>query len=338
MLADQRGSKRLLFVFCLRTLLLLVGAGLFSGCAQQFALKSETANTIFIAEQGEDVFHRHAPAFLVYEADLSHNCIGMAGARYDTAGAPEVFVDPDRPAIYVGEYSFATEKGNYRNLVYRVHFSRVPFRHITAGKHGGILVLITLNANKQPVLVSTVGTCGCYLTMTPTNFLPDSCLPEGFKREAPLRVYGETLPGSLDYAGRENPRLLVSIRPEVHRVMDLRLVDDDSALGSQGVPREKTDLLSVETLERLELPGGTETTSFFHEKGVAQGYVKGALKPWESLFMSPLALDFLVGMDKAYYGDPAKGQPLYTSLKPWAQDDSDLRDFRRFLSYWGWRL
>lgn len=66
-----------------------------------------------------------------------------------------------------------------------------------------------------------------------------------------------------------------------------------------------------------------------------QGHVKGAWKPWETLVLGLVSLDLLVGMDKAY-GDP--WNLFYTSLKPWARQDSDTNDFPRFLKYWGWRL
>jgi hypothetical protein len=71
---------------------------------------------------------------------------------------------------------------------------------------------------------------------------------------------------------------------------------------------------------------------------VLKGHVKGAVKPFESLFMSLISLDFFVGMDKTY-ADPAQtGNPFYTSLKPWRRTDSNMWDFARFLSYWGWNL
>jgi hypothetical protein len=88
--------------------------------------------------------------------------------------------------------------------------------------------------------------------------------------------------------------------------------------------------------ERLHhLPLGEGTTSFYYEKAPVTGYVKGAWKPWETVLMGWWAFDTYVGQDKDY-GEPAN--PFYTSLKPWARDDSDMGDFPRFLRYWGWRL
>lgn len=301
-------------------------------------MQGQAPSTIFAAGQGTDPASRYAPAFFVYESDTDYNRIGMPSARLDESGAEEVFIDPDRAVIYVGRFAFSTEKGSYSNLVYRVHFASVPLRHITAGNNGGLMVAVTLNAQEQPVLVSTFGTCGCYLAITPTNFLPDSALPEGFRRDMDMWVYGETLPGNLDYARFTAPQLLVTLRPGVHRVMDLAVVEQESLAANGDATLHKAGLAPMQSLERLELANGAGTTSFYHEKGLMQGYVKGAIKPWESLFMSGLALDFFVGTDKAYYGDPKRGRPFYTSLKPWYRAESDVRDYGRFLAFWGWRL
>ncbi|MBW2104275.1 MAG: hypothetical protein JRH05_16845 [Deltaproteobacteria bacterium] len=68
------------------------------------------------------------------------------------------------------------------------------------------------------------------------------------------------------------------------------------------------------------LPLGEKTTSLHYKTGPLKGYVKEAFKPWETLFLGPMSLDFLVGMDKVYgYG-------------------SDAGKFSGFLRFNGWRL
>lgn len=47
------------------------------------------------------------------------------------------------------------------------------------------------------------------------------------------------------------------------------------------------------------------------------------------------ALDGKVGEDKDLGYDIYDGPIFYTSLKPWARNASDLRDFSGFLEYWG---
>lgn len=272
-----------------------------------------------------------APAFLVHNPQDAYNRIGRPLASRDPQGGEQVRVDPEQPAIYYQAQPFQTAKGSYTNLVYRVHFPATPYSllpfFIGAGQNMGILVVVTLDAGGRPLLVSSVGTCGCYLTMVPTDQLDPADLPPDWSNE-PLEVYGERLPARLNLAGLKHPRLLVSLRPGEHRVMDLALVDDPRP---RGMP---TPLLPASDLERLPLAGDGHTSLFYSDPPLA-GHVKGAWKPLETLLLGLVSLDGLVGMDKRY---PDADSPFYTSLKPWARTASDMRDFPRFLAYYGWRL
>jgi hypothetical protein len=272
-----------------------------------------------------------APAFVVHNPQESYNRMGRPVVFSDAQGQEEVRVDPEQPAIYYRVEPFQTARGSYTNLVFRVHFpatpwSLVPFL-IGAGQNMGVLVVVTLDAGGRPLLVSTAGTCGCYLTMVPTDLLDPAALPPDWSGQ-PLEIYGERLPARLDLAGLDHPRLLLIIRPGEHRVMQITLVDSRQPLG---LP---TPLLPASELQHLPLPGGG-STSLFYQDGLLQGHVKGAWKPWETLILGLISLDGLVGMDKDY---PDGGLPFYTSLKPWAREASDMRDFPRFLAYYGWRL
>lgn len=282
---------------------------------------------------------RFAPAFLVHSPGQAHNRLGRPVAALDAQGWPAVSVDPARPAVFYEVERFATSRGQYTNLIYRAHFPATPFSlypfFIGAGQNMGLLVVVTLDAAQRPVLVATVGTCGCYLSLTATGDLPLEALPEGWSG-APQEIYGETLPARLDYAGLGDPVLVVSLRPGEHRVMDLRLRERAELAALPADQRVRAELREAAGLTRLPLAGAPdgETVSLFHRGGVLSGHVKGAWKPWETLLMSWFALDALVGMDKAY---PDQDNPFYTSLKPWARQDSDMRDYPRFLRYWGWR-
>ena len=86
------------------------------------------------------------------------------------------------------------------------------------------------------------------------------------------------------------------------------------------------------------LPLGEKTTSLYYKTGALKGYVKEAFKPWETLFLGPMSLDFLVGMDKVYGDRRLTGNPFYTSLKPWDRYGSDAGEFSGFLRFNGWRL
>jgi hypothetical protein len=286
--------------------------------------------------QTPDLVRRFAPAFLVHNHGQEYNRIGRPVASLDPAGQEVIRMDTSRPAVYWRVVPFQTSRGRYTNLIYRVHFpatpaSLIPF-FIGAGDNMGLLVVVTLNQAQQPVLVTALGTCGCYAASLPTNFTPADAYPEDWCGQ-PLTIYGESLPPRLDYAGLADPSLLVVVRPGEHRVMDLRILPRTELSDLRLFTLIGAELLPAEGLRRLPL--GQGFTSLFYEQGLFKGHVKGAWKPWETILLGWFSLDWLVGMDKVY-GDP--DNPLYTSLKPWNRYRSNLADFPQYLKYWGWGL
>ncbi len=311
------------------------------GCAHHFGKSQPGKDTIFVVSEGEHSLARHwAPGFVISDHQAPHNRIGRPSARITPDGREEVYVDPGNPVIYVMEKDFATEKGNYTNLVYRVHFSEVPFSlvpfHLTTGKNVGIVVVITLDSEKRPVLVTTAGTCGCYAAIVPTTFLPNHAFPDSWNREKTLEVYGETLPPLLELPEAEDPKFLIHVRPDVHRVRHLEVASFQEWRGNTSYETVRTPLEPMDALEELPLNG--ETTSFYYPHWPLKGHVKGSIKPWESLSLSLISLDLFVGMDKVYGESGDTGNPFYTSLKPWNRDESDMWEFSRFLEFNGWRL
>ena len=93
----------------------------------------------------------------------------------------------------------------------------------------------------------------------------------------------------------------------------------------------------IDALKELELKYN-KTTSFFENSGSRKGYVKESHKIRERLFMSWWALDSRIGEDKMFGKNRNDGILFYTSLKPWAREKSDMRDFIAFLKYWNWNL
>lgn len=282
---------------------------------------------------------RYAPVFVVAGQEQPYNRIGTPVARLDEAGCTQVAVDPATATVYFQEQTFSTGQATYTNLIYRVHFPEVPFSllplHLTAGKNGGLFVVITINDRQEPVLVTTLHTCGCYLAFIPTSFLPAAAYPAGWRAEG-QRVYGVSLPGRVDFAANEAPRFRVAITVHDgdHRVGDVRpLRSDDATAGSQ---LRNLELRPMAELTALPLNGAT--TSFFEEEGNRRGYVKNSHKPLERLLMGWWALDLRIGEDKALGPVEETGVRLYTSLKPWARRQSDLWPFDDFLRYWGWHL
>lgn len=291
---------------------------------------------LYQPQGGPETALRLAPSLVIHGWDRPYNRIGSPKASRDAQGFEQIVMDPARPAMYWRAVPFSTAKGSYVAYIYRVHFpetpvSLIPF-FIGAGNNMGLFVVVIADQARRPVLVATLGTCGCYTSLTPTSHTPAWAYPAGWQ-DKPVELYGETLPARLDYGGQEKPRLVVEVRPGEHRVMGLG-VQPAARLAEPRLYREHpTPLMPADELRRLPLEGGT--TSLFYDDGILEGHVKGAWKPWETLFIGWWCLDGVVGMDKAY---GVKGNPLYTSLQPWYRQSSDMNDLPGFMKFWGWNL
>ncbi|WP_243363870.1 hypothetical protein [Fundidesulfovibrio terrae] len=247
-----------------------------------------------------------------------------------------VSINTELPAIYAGVRPFITDKGTYTNLVYRIHFPKVPFSlvpfYLGAGDNVGVLVILTLDAWNRPILVTTANTCGCYAISIPTEFLPPSSYPDEWPAER-VSFFGEHLPSRLPSVGRDD-NIQVALRADVHRVMDVRVATKHTRILEAA---QKAELLELDSLKTL--PSGEGTfTSFYYEHWPLTGYVKGAMKPWETLFLSLPSMDLFIGMDKAYDDAQFRCNKFYTSLKPWNRNSSDLNDFPAYLHFNGWKL
>ena len=311
------------------------------GCAVGPVRISDSPPIAFVTSGEISDSERYAPIVIPERYDETYNRIGTVNSRLDANGEPNLFVDAESATFYTQEQMvLSTNHERYLNLIYRFHFTEVPFQLVpftlTAGRQGGLIVVITLDAQKRPVLVTTVHTCGCYLAIVPTSYLPSSAYPPGWDVDR-QRVYGETLPGKLVFPTTFEPhwRPLITIRDATHRVANISIVDARNLTNAYRVV--PADVLPMSALDEIPLPNG-DSISFFHQRGWQNGYVKGSVKPWEFLFVSWWALDPFVGVDKAL-GDPNKtGVVFYTSLKPWYRQSSNLWYFAEFLTFWGWNL
>lgn len=303
----------------------------FSGCAVHEKSNDVTKNISLVPENSvSDLSTSYAPVFILPKWQEVYNRIGKVVAeKHGTY--EDISIDPDQPTIYIDQYTFSTQRATYINLVYRVHFQGTPFFHLTAGSNVGLLVVITLNEDHIPLLVTTAQSCGCYASIIPTAHLPVSAYPEGWTN-GKQKVYGETLPAQLP-GYTSDDALLVEIRPAVHRIMGLRigekkkLTQDSIAAG----------MMPLKSLKNLPLTDGT-TTSFYYDSWPLRGHVKGSIKLWESLLLSLVSFDLYVGMDKEYGDTAISGNPFYTSLKIWNRKTSDMNDFAQFLNFYGWKL
>ncbi|MDI6797334.1 MAG: hypothetical protein QMD09_10330, partial [Desulfatibacillaceae bacterium] len=270
----------------------LLAVFLASGCAhlqrvgpdeRPVAYKSVDMHENGVFGEYGDMVKDFCPIFLAYKIEAEHNRIGRPEAEMGEDGKERVFVNPDRPAVYAMVKTFATAKGSYTNLIYRIHWSEVvpsliPF-HLTSGKNVGLIVIITLNSKQQPVLISTANTCGCYLSVTPTTFLDKDAFPKGWP-EGRQSVFGEMLPAILDFnpETEEKASLAIAMRPALHRVMDIFTTGSDSfeKLAKEIIP------MPVHPMESLwSLPVNGSTTPFYETGGRRKGFVKESIKPWE---------------------------------------------------------
>ncbi|OGR18339.1 MAG: hypothetical protein A2X81_00345 [Desulfobacterales bacterium GWB2_56_26] len=279
----------------------------------------------------------HTPTFLVQVPSQAFNRIGTPSAREVPGKNPEVFIDPEQPAIYYEIQEFRTAKGRYTNLIYRIHFPEVPLDwariNLTAGRNPGLLIIYTLDDRAELLLVTTVHTCGCYLAFLPTEALPTKAYPPDWPVGS-QRVYGYTLPSSIGLPRQESDdRIMFTIASEIHRVRDVGITKGDYR---ETLPRHEMMLLPMHAL--YALPYKDRTIPFFETEGCKAGYVKDNMKILERLFMSWWAFDLHVGEDKAYSAHDHSDAIFYTSLKFWARSASDMKDFPGFLSYWGWEF
>ena len=323
-----------------RRLILSALMVILTACAHHQKIPFEAIHTVYAAAGAADSqIRQYAPLFLTHDYQVPYNRIGRPAAKYDDQGHELIYVDSQDPVIYFAKRDFTTLKGTYTNLIYRVHFPEVPFSlipfNLTAGNNIGLMVVVTLDLQQRPVLVTSVHTCGCYLAIVPTSFLPRDALPVKWSAK-PLSVYGETLPGLVDYSKTSGPKLLAYLRPQVHRIMDLKIIDREELQDDRRFSIIEAPLKPLQELENIPLGDGF--TSFYYQEGILKGHVKGSIKPLESIFMSLPSLDFFVGTDKVYADSRESGNPFYTSIKPWNRNASEMWDFAKFLAFWGWRL
>lgn len=315
--------------------LLLVVLILLTGCAGTSPV-SPGETTAMLPPVPDGVNKAHVPIFVVENSEHPYNRIGTPAAHQNHDGTPLIVVDPETATVYYERDNFTTDHGRYRNEIYRIHHERVPFGwgalNLTAGTNPGLLVIYTLNEADTVVLITTVHTCGCYLAFLPTSALPEGAYPADWPQDRQW-IYGHTLPSRIGLP-EQGRQIAFTLADQTHRVSEVSLIDPDDL--PPATERVQTGLAPLATLYRL--PFGETSVSFFETDGPRAGYVKNNSKVLERLLIGWWALDFRVGEDKAYRGGDSSKTILYTSLKFWAREESDLKDFPRFLAYWGWNL
>ncbi|WP_163338731.1 hypothetical protein [Desulfopila sp. IMCC35008] len=314
-------------------LILLIGY--LAGCSPLpggHALKE----TVQLEQHPDDpVTGKILPVFTTLESGKTYNRIGTVEAL-DKDGRVTVRVNGARPTVYEASAKFTTAKGEYTNSIYRVHFEKTPFSlfpfYLTAGRHPGLLVVLTRDQDDHLVLLTTVHTCGCYVAILPTGWLSGEAYPEEWP-ESQIDIYGETLPARLP-AVVPGQSIELVIRPGTHRIMGINVITGKEESEHNFATAE---IRSQESLRNLQTEQGNET-SFYYSGWPLTGHVRGAFKWWELLLLSLPSMDLFVGMDKDFGSTELTGNPFYTSLQPWYRSRSDMNKFSTFLQFHGWKL
>lgn len=294
--------------------------------------ESSKQGLYLLTATADTMLEKHAPIFLIEENQNNYNRIGTPAVKDVEPENHDIFIDTGQATIYAMTQDFETSKGKYTNLIYRVHFPKTPFPHLTAGKNVGLFVYITLNSEQETVLITTLHTCGCFLAFIPTAKLPEKSWPADWAKKGQI-VYGEELPGLLDNESNKQ-KLIINLRGATHRVINARYANTDIYDNIESFTMQIKPMLALEHLPTAD----KRTVSFFINKGARKGMVKGSKKPLEMLFMSLLAMDPFIGEDKALGSPEETGTTIYTSLKFWDRRESNIWFFPRFLKYWGWDL
>ncbi len=295
-----------------------------------------------------DLRHDHAallacfaPLWLAPGAEHAYNRIGtpIAALEHSRFGGDdvEIRIDPDQPTQFAAARAERVGGRDLLQLVYRVHFERIPWswswHFFEAHRHAGLLALVTLDAaTLEPLFVTTVHTCGCYRAVIPTTSLADAALPPAWPKDRQC-VFGQSLPARLASPLPGSTRLLITLAPDSHRVIDVEVRGDRPA----GIVRP-TALADLDALRRLRAADGSEH-SFYYARGPLKGHVKGAWNALEGLTLFGLvALDPTVGMDKEFGAPEHTGTPFYTSLPFWRHEASRLDRFEALLGELGFRF
>jgi hypothetical protein len=278
----------------------------------------------------------HLPVFAIEDGERSYNRIGRPEAEATRTGV-SIRVDPDHHAVYVDTRHDRIGSREVVHLLYRVHFTKLAFKprmFFAMHRNPGLMAIVTIDRDtREPLMLTTVHTCGCYRGMVPTDRFPPSALPPAWRFDR-QKLWGKILPGFVPSPLPGFSRLLIRLEPRTHRVIGVQTVT--------ALPEGEQRALDIEPMHRLHaLPivgRDGETTSFFYERGPLEGFVKGAWTPIEGLTLGLLMLDVRLGSDKDY-GHPAEtGTPFYTMILPWNHDVSRLDRFEPLLRKLGFRV
>jgi hypothetical protein len=125
--------------------------------------------SVFTVKDDKTILSHYAPVFLIENYKKKYNLIDTPSARINEDREGEIYVDPEKATVYTGMSEFKTFKSTYTNLIYRIHFEKIPGGfipfHLGKGNNIGLIVIITLNSRNEPILYTSVHTCGAILPL-----------------------------------------------------------------------------------------------------------------------------------------------------------------------------
>ncbi len=287
------------------------------------------------SDDPEQLLPCYVPVYTVDDGDQEFNRIGTPEIRL-VGGRERVGVDPERPSVFVGTLKDHVGSRDVVHLIYRIHFTRIPWtaKHFfLAHRNAGVLTLVTLDVETlEPLFVTTVYTCGCYRALLPTDLLPKKVLPAAYPEDT-VKVWGKPILSIVPHPTPLERHLVVAMDSGTHRVHSMT-----SSAGIPEGPTQPLELRPMDDLHHLPIDGkpGAEG-SFFYTSGFRKGHVRGAWSRIEGLTVGLLILDPMIGTDKDF-GDPAvTGTRFYTMLTPWSKNVSRLDRFDPLLRKLGYR-
>lgn len=211
-------------------IVLFISISILSACAPVSNQSPQDGSLSYRGGSLEEPLHQHSPVFIIEKPEHDYNRIATPVPVLNGKDKPTISMDTESATVFAEERVWEGNSGNYTNLIYRIHFSEIPFRlwplHLGAGKNIGLFVIITINDNNQPLLITTLHTCGCYLSFTPTSYLDPKYFPDNWSIDRQY-IYGEDLPAFLKFQNNQSSeKITLLLRESTHRVKNIFIGDE----------------------------------------------------------------------------------------------------------------
>ena len=94
--------------------------------------------------EDDSLLSHYMPVFVIENYKKSYNLIGTVSAEAIEGKEETIYINPQKATIYSQKRIFKAAKNTYTNLVYRIHFKKIPGGlipfYLGAGKNTGLIV------------------------------------------------------------------------------------------------------------------------------------------------------------------------------------------------------